>query len=182
MRRIIEPAVVVLAIVLVVAIVHARGGNERAICGSDPCEVGSSLSWLATGAAVTAPPLAWAGVAWARRLHDREDLGPFAKRSIPDIEEMAELAWFVLSVVLVYLVIRNGPTIPIIDPSWPNTWLDGRLGTELGRDLVPSRLSWFLVGSLLTSPAAFSAGTAAGREWYGRRGRFSAEVSQDRVE
>lgn len=177
-----EPAVVVVAILVLVLLIHARGGDEQAICEGQPCVVGSGASWLATGAAVAAPPLVWAGVVWTRRLDTRDDLGPFARRAVPDIEEMAEVVWFLVAVVLSYLLIRRGPTIPIVDSSWPNSWLEGRLGTEGGHDLVPSRLSWFMVGALLAMPAGFSAGTAAGREWFGRRGAFSAEPGEDRVE
>ena len=177
--RILEPAAALIATVVLVALVHSRAGDELAVCEGEPCPLGSGASWIWTGAAVAAPACVWAGLAWTRRLHRRNDLGPFAHRAIPDVEEIAEILMVVIAIGISYLLIRNGPAVPIVEATWPNSWLTERLGREGRYWLVPSRSTWFLVGSLMAAPLAFSFGTAIGREWFGRRPGRSAELSED---
>ena len=179
LRQFLEPALVRVATIVLVVLVHARTGDEQAICDGQPCALGSGASWILTGFAVVAPAALWAGLAWTRRLHRRNDLGPFAHRSIPDIEEIAEFIMVVAAVGLAYLVIRNGPTVPIVDAGWPNSWLEGRLGRDGRHELVPARATWFVVGAVLAAPPSFSLGTAIGREWFGRRPFPSVELGDE---
>lgn len=178
-RRLVEAAAVVIVVVVLVLLVHVRSGNERAICDGDPCELGSGASWLVTGAAVAGPIAGSVGVAWTRRLHRRDDLGPTAHRRVPDIEEIAEVLFVLSAAGIAYLLVRNGPTVPIVEANWPNSWLEGRLGRDGRNWLVPARLTWFLVGFVLAAPFAFAAGTAIGREWYGRRPARSDQLGDD---
>lgn len=174
-----EPAAVSVVTVVLIVLVHAWGGDEQAICDDGPCAVGSGASWLLTGGAMVTPTAVWSGVAWARRLHRNADLGPFAHRAIPDIEEIAEIAMVLVAIGVSYLVIRNGPSTPMLESSWPNSWLEDRLGRDGRHPLVPARGTWFVVGALLAVPVFFSAGTALGREWFGRRPSPSAELVEE---
>ena len=175
----VEPVAVVVAALVLIALVHAWSGDEQSVCDGAPCPVGSGASWLLTGAGLAAPPSVWAGLAWTRRLHRNDDLGPFARRAVPDIEEIAEIAMVLVAVGVTYLLIRNGPRAPMVEANWPNSWLEDRLGRDGRHPLVPARSTWFVVGAVLAAPVSFSAGTAVGREWFGRRPRPSVELVEE---
>lgn len=164
--------------------IHARTGDETFVCEGAECELGSGLSWLLTGAALTGPFVAVFGVAWTRRLHQRDRLGPFSYRAIPDSEQILEVLAVLAAGVASYWLIRNGPMIEPADVDSigrPNSWiLDAReLRDEFTTNtLVPNRRNWFTIGAVLGAPFSFSLGSMLAREWYGRL-RRRAQLAED---
>jgi hypothetical protein len=152
-----------------------RAGNESFICESGLCELGSSLSWLLSGATLIGPFITLLGVLWSRWLHRRDRLGPFAYRAIPDGEQIAEVLAVLGAGLASYWIATRGPTIESVQVRAPNRWVTGRL-EESGKDLVPTRTAWFLIGAVLFAPFAFSFGSMASREWYGRIRRKSLDA------
>ena len=165
-------AITFLAIVVSTSIVHARAGNEIFLCADGRCELGSGASWALTGVTVAGPILAVAGFTWSRSLHQRDRLGPFSYRQIPDGEEILEGLGVIVAGLGSWWLIRNGSQSVALEVGFPNDMLTDRLGVdEAGRPLVPARRTWFLVGALLGAPFAFSLGSMIGREWFGRQRR-----------
>ncbi len=164
--------------------IHARSGDETFVCEGAECELGSGLSWLLTGAALTGPFVALLGVAWTRRLHQRDRLGPFSYRAIPDSEQILEVLAVLAAGVASYWLIRNGPMIEPADVDSvgrPNSWiLDAReLRDEFTTNtLVPNRRNWFTIGAVLGAPFSFSLGSMLAREWYGRL-RRRTQLAED---
>lgn len=153
-----------------------RAGNETFICDSGLCELGSSLSWLFSGVVLTGPFVALLGVLWSRWLHQNDLLGPFSSQAIPDGEQIAEVMAVLGAGFASYWIATRGPTIEAVQVRAPNSWVSGRLD-ESGRDFVPTRTAWFLIGAVLFAPFAFSFGSMAGREWYGRIRRRSFDAA-----
>jgi hypothetical protein len=153
-----------------------RAGNETFICDSGLCELGSGLSWLLSGAMLTGPFVALLGVLWSRWLHQNDKLGPFSFQAVPDGEQIAEVLAVLGAGLASYWIATRGPTIEAVEVSAPNSWVSGRLD-ESGKDLVPTRTAWFLIGAVLFAPFAFSFGSMAGREWYGRIRRRSFDAA-----
>lgn len=175
--------------------IHARSGDETFVCEGAECELGSGLSWLLTGAALTGPFVAVLGAAWTSRLHQRDRLGPFSYRAIPDSEQILEVLAVLAAGLASYWLIRNGPMIEavIVDevdkklPGRPNSWiLDAReLRDEFTTNtLVPNRRNWFTIGAVLGAPFSFSLGSMLAREWYGRlrrRAQLAADAEPEEV-
>jgi len=161
--------------------VHVRLGNETFLCEGTRCELGSGLSWLLTGAALIGPFIAALGAAWTRRLHQRDRLGPFSFRAIPDGEQIIEVLAVLAAGLATFWLLRNGPMIDAIEVGRPNSWiLDAReISDEFtSNTLVPNRTNWFMMGAVLGAPFAFSLGSMIAREWYGRR-RRRTELDED---
>lgn len=163
--------------------VHRRTGDETFICETgDICELGSGLSWLATGATLIGPVIAFLGFSWSRRLHRRSRLGPFSYRPIPDGEQMLEVFAVLSAGLATYWLLGNGSMIEAVDVGRPNTWLldvQDIASDEPVDNLVPNRTTWFAIGTVLTAPFAFSFGSMLGREWYGRRRRATQASNAD---
>lgn len=161
--------------------IHGRTGDETLRCDGASCELGSGLSWLLTGVALTGPFVAVLGSAWTRRLHQRDRLGPFAPRAIPDGEQIAEVLAVLAAGLVSYWLVRNGPMIEAVRVGRPNSWiLDAReWSDEFSTDtLVPNRTNWFMIGTVLGAPFSFSLGSTVAREWYGHQ-RRRAQMEQD---
>lgn len=182
MRWYVHVSALVVGLILT-AVVHAFAGDEIALCEEGiraRCPIGSGGSWFWTGVVLIAPVLVTAGLAWTIHLRDVNQLGPFAPAVIPDWEELLEGMAVIIAFLLTFLIIRGGPKTAMLDSSWPNSWLEGRLGEVRGEPLVPSRRSWFLIGLLVSLPFSFSLGTAVGREWFAfRRNRADRTVVGD---
>ena len=153
-----------------------RAGNETFICDSGLCELGSGLSWLLSGAMLTGPLVALLGVLWSRWLQQNDRLGPFSSQAVPDGEQIAEVLAVLGAGFASYWIATRGPTIEAVQVRAPNSWVSGRLD-ESGKDFVPTRTAWFLIGAVLFAPFAFSFGSMAGREWYGRIRRRSFDAA-----
>jgi hypothetical protein len=153
-----------------------RAGNETFICDSSVCELGSGFSWLLTGATLPGPFIVLLGFFWSRWLHRRDRLGPFSYWGLPDGEQIAEVVAVLGAGLASYWIATRGPTIEAAQVRAPNSWITGRLD-QSGRDLVPTRTAWFLIGAVLFAPFAFSFGSMAGREWYGRIRRKSFDAT-----
>lgn len=161
--------------------IHGRAGDETFRCDGSSCELGSGLSWLLTGIALTGPFVALLGIAWTRRLHQRDRLGPFAPRAIPDGEQIAEVLAVLAAGLVSYWLLRNGPMIEAVRVGRPNTWiLNAREWTDefSTNTMVPNRTNWFMIGTVLGAPFSFSLGSMVAREWYGRR-RRQAQIERD---
>jgi len=167
-------ALAVLASLVLTWQVHGRLDDETFVCQSgERCELGSGLSWLLTGVALTGPFIAVLGAAWTRHLHQRDRLGPFSSRVIPDGEQIIEVLAVLVVGLVSYWLIGNGPQIEAVvtKVGRPNSWiLDAReIADESSTNkLVPNRANWFTIGMLLGAPFAFSSGSMLAREWYGR--------------
>ncbi len=156
---------------LLTAQVHGRTGDETFRCDGAPCELGSGLSWLLTGAFLTGPFIAVLGVAWTRRLHHHDRLGPFVPRVVPDGEQIFEVLAVLAAGLVSFWLLRNGPMIEAVRVGRPNSWiLDAREATDefTTNALVPNRTNWFMIGTVLGAPFSFSLGSMIAREWYGR--------------
>lgn len=184
----------VIAVVFAVILtwqVHSRFGNETFTCSdTGECMLGSGASWLLTGATLIGPFLTLLGAAWSRRLHYENKLGPFSYRAIPDGEQILETLAVLSAGLFTYWFIRNGPSIDParpLDITIPNTWALDIRNVRLPDGVtevtsVPTRLSWFIIGMVLSAPFAFSFGTMLGREFYGRRRRVAQRDSDERLE
>ncbi|MGI9608034.1 MAG: hypothetical protein ACR2P0_18030 [Acidimicrobiales bacterium] len=171
-RTIAQVSVAVVISLVLVRVVHGRAGDETLVCDVGRCTLGSGASWLLTGAAIAIPLIGLAGFRWSRRLDRRGRLGPFARRAIPDGEELFEGLAVIAAALVSWWLIRNGPSLIAVDVGFPNDTVGERVVTASGgRDRVPARRTWFLVGILLAAPFAFSLGSMIGREWYGRARR-----------
>ena len=182
MMRWVELLVAAIAGLILTAVVHVRAGDEVALCdgaAGTECAIGSGISWLLTGVLLVAPLIAVLGFSWTRHNEATGRLGPFVRSTIPDWEEQIEAAGVVVAGLLSFLIIRRGPKTPMVGSTWFNSWLADHLGTEAGAPLVPSRMSWFVIGVLIGIPFAFSLGSAIGREWYSWRRRHNDEVEVD---
>ncbi len=187
----VSAAIAVVSAVLLNWQVGARTGEETFVCTDiGDCVLGSGWSSLLTGMAITGPFFALLGAAWSRRLHNGERLGPFSYRAIPDSEQIVEVLTVLLAGLFTYWLIRNGPSIEParpLDIGAPNTWaLDIRNvrqpdGTATITS-VPSRLSWFLIGTVLGAPFAGSLGAMLGREFYGNRRRKAQRLLDEGTE
>lgn len=187
-------AIKILPIALIVAVVatryvHGRYGNEVFICSDGTeCELGSGLSWLLTGFTFAGPFIAAGGFLWSRRLHRRGRLGPFSHRAIPDSGQIIEMLMFLGAIAASYWLLLNGPSIEHVDIGRPNSWVEwlrefrapDQMTSEDRQKLVevPSRRTWFAVGTLLGTPVMLSFGSMLGREWYGRK-RRKAQAAQN---
>jgi len=170
--------------------IHARTGDETFVCAeTGDCPLGSGLAWLLTGAAIVGAGIALLGAAWTRRLHNNGKLSPFAYRLLPDGEQIFEILAVLLAGLFTYWFVRNGPSIEParpLDIGAPNTWALNVRNVRLPDGVrevtsVPSRLSWFIIGSVLGAPFAMSFGTMISREFYGRRRRQGEEsAAKDR--
>lgn len=166
--------------------IHSRTGDETFLCDGASCRLGSGLSWLLTGAAISSPFIAALGAAWTRRLHQRDRLGPFSLRAIPDAEQIIEVLAVLAAGLGSFWLLRNGPMIDAVsvdDVGPPNNWiLDAReLSDEFDTNtLVPNRTNWFMIGAVLGAPFAFSLGSMIAREWYGRLRRRTQLDEDDR--
>lgn len=164
--------------------IHTRAGDESFVCGDGPCTLGSGASWLLTGVAMTAPLVALLGVAWTRRLHLQQRLGPFEDRAIPDGEEIFEVVVVLLAGLATFWLTRNGPMIEAVPGKVgrPNTWVLNAAewtSDETPTNLVPSRANWFLIGAILGAPFAFSFGSMLARERYRRLRRRTQEAADN---
>lgn len=162
--------------------VHGRYFDETFICDTgDRCELGSGLSWLLTGITALGPFLAVLGFMWTWRLHHRDRLGPFSHRAIPDSEQILEVLAVLGGILASYWLLLNGPSIESVTIGRPNTWAEWLRNFRAPEQLtsadrekleqVPSRLTWFAVGTLLGGPFMYAFGSMLGREWYGRKRR-----------
>ena len=176
----ISAALAVIAALILTWQVRSRTGEETFECPDvGECVLGSGWNSLLTGMAITGPFIALLGAAWSRRLHNNGRLGPFSYRAIPDSEQIVEVLTVLLAGLFTYWFIRNGPSIEParpLDIGAPNTWaLDIRNVRQPDGTAeitsVPSRLNWFIVGTVLFAPFAGSFGAMAGREFFGRRRR-----------
>jgi hypothetical protein len=161
--------------------IDARTGDETFLCDGASCELGSGLSWLLTGAALIGPFIAVLGAAWTRRLHQRDRLGPFSSRGVPDGEQIVEVLAVLAAGLATFWLLRNGPMIDAVEVGRPNSWiLDAREFSDefTSNPLVPNRTNWFMMGAVLGAPFAFSLGSMIAREWYGRR-RRRTELDED---
>ena len=187
----ISAVIAIIAAVLLTWQVGARTGEETFLCPDlGECVLASGLASALTGMAITGPFIALLGAAWSRRLHNNGRLGPFSYRAIPDSEQIVEVLTVLLAGLFTYWFVRNGPSIELarpVDIGAPNTWaLDIRnvrrpAGTPEVNS-VPSRLSWFIIGSVLFAPFAGSFGAMLGREFYGRRRRKAQRQDDEAVE
>lgn len=166
--------------------VHRRAGDESFICDTGAvCALGSGGSWLLTGVTLTGPFVALLGFAWSRWLHRRDKLGPFSPRAIPDSEQMVEVFAVLGAGLATYWLLGNGASIEAADLDQlgrPNSWLiDGRdiASDEPVDAFVPTRFTWFQIGTILSAPFAFSLGSMLGREWYGRQRRANQDAESD---
>lgn len=169
--------------------VHQRAGDETFLCDGIECSLGSSTSWLLTGATLIGPFVALGGFFWSRSLHYRERLGPFSDRAIPDSEEILEVLAVLLAALISYWLLLNGPSIEAVDIDKPNTWAQSlrefrasdNPTAQQRQSLkeVPTRLTWFVIGVLASAPFMFSLGSMLGREWYGRKRRRAQELGDD---
>jgi len=162
--------------------VRGRYGDETFICDTGAqCDLGSGLTWLLTGITSIGPFIALAGFMWSRRLHHKERLGPFSSRAIPDGEQILEVLMVIGAIGASYWLMLNGPAIEPVTIGRPNTWAEWlrefrapdqlTAADQAKLDEVPSRRTWFLIGTLLGAPLMLSLGTMLGREWYGRKRR-----------
>lgn len=171
--------------------VHGRLGDETFRCPEvGECVLGSGASWVLTGATIVGPLVTLLGAAWSRRLHYKNKLGPFSYRAIPDGEQILETLAVLCAGLFTYWFVRNGPSIDParpLDIGIPNTWaLDVRnLRLAAGASAVtsvPTRLTWFVIGAVLSTPFAASFGTMVGREFYGWRRRKAQREADDIAE
>ena len=165
----------VLAIVLIV-IVRSQLGDETFVCDTGECTLGSGSRWLATGAAFSLPFLATAGFRWSGMLERNDRLDPVAKWSVPDAEQILEVLAVLGAGFLAYRLALGGPSIELDEVGRINQWANDVRNFRLedgapSTDLVPSRLTWFLIGSIFMLPFAFSFGSVVGREFFGYRRR-----------
>ena len=190
----IASALAALSALLLTWQVHSRTGDETFQCiDVGDCSLGSGLSWLLTGVTITGSVLALVGAAWSRRLHNKNKLGPFAHSHIPDGEQILEILAVLGAGLFTYWFVRNGPSIEPalpIDIGRPNTWALDVRNVRLADGAaevtsVPSRLSWFIVGSVLGAPFALSFGSMISREFYGlrrRKAQRAADIQSDEVD
>lgn len=151
-------------------------GDETFICDGSECTLGSGPRWLLTGVAFFGPFLAVAGFRWSEMLERRGRLAPEAKWQIPDAEQILEIVTVILAGLLTYWLVLNGPSTELVEGGRLNGWANDvrNFRREEGTpetELVPSRLTWFIIGGLLSVPFLFSFGSMIGREWFGRRRR-----------
>jgi len=169
--------------------VRGRFGDETFLCDTgSQCDLGSGMTWLLSGVTILGPFIAVAGFMWTRRLHHSNRLGPFSHRYIPDGEQILEVLAVLAAAAISYRLILGGPSIEWVSPSGdltlatrPNQFaqwlrefrapdiLDADARDKLGK--VPSRRTWFLIGTIFGGPFMFGLGSMLGREWYGRKRR-----------
>lgn len=168
--------------------VRGRFGDETFVCDASTCDLGSGMTWLLSGVTILGPFIAIIGFMCSRRLHHNDRLGPFSYRAFPDAEQILEVLGVLAAMALSYWLILNGPGIELATsssdptlaerPNWFAEWLREFRAPEVRTaeardklDEVPSRRTWFLIGTLLGAPFMFSFGSMLGREWYGRKRR-----------
>lgn len=162
----------VIAALILHSIVTSRTGTETFQCVSGVCELDSGFRSLLRGMAIVGPGITALGFAWSRWQHQRNTLGPFADRWIPDGEQIFEVLATLAAGLFTYWYIRNGPAVEAVDVGAPNSWarsirnFNQPEGTPPA-DLVPTVRSWFLIGAALVTPFAMSFGSMLGREFYG---------------
>ena len=167
----------VIAIVLSIAltvIVRTQFGDETFFCDGVECTLGSGTRWVLTGLSIGGPFLAVTGYLWSMWLDDRDQLGPAAKWSIPDAEQIFEVLSVLGAGLITYWLLLNGPSIEAVEVRQVNQLAASlrEFRLEAGEpvtNLVPSRLTWFVIGAILSGPFWFSFGSMIGRELYGRR-------------
>ena len=76
--------------------------------------------------------------------------------------------------LITYWLLLNGPSIEAVEVRQVNQLATSlrEFRLEAGEpvtNLVPSRLTWFVIGAVLSGPFWFSFGSMIGRELYGRR-------------
>ena len=165
----------VLTIVLIV-VVRSQLGGETFVCETGECTLGSGSRWLATGAVFSLAFLATAGFRWSAMLERNDRLDPLAKWSVPDAEQILEVVSVFIAGFLAYRLALGGPSIELDEVGRINQWANALRNFRLedgapSTDLVPSRLTWFLIGSILMLPFGFSFGSVIGREFFGYRRR-----------
>lgn len=182
--------------------VRGRFGDETFTCDAGDrlsltqCDLGSGMTWLLSGVTILGPFIAVVGFMWSRRLHHNDRLGPFSYRAIPDVEQILEVLFVIGAMLASYWLMLNGPSIEYVEPSRDLTLADRPnqlaqwlrefrapdvLTAEAREKLeqVPSRRTWFLIGTILGGPFAYSLGTMLGREWYGRKRREAQREAGD---
>ena len=169
--------------------VRGRFGDESFVCETGACDLGSGLTWLLSGVTILGPFIALAGFFWSRRLHLKQQLGPFSSRAIPDSEQIGEVLMVAAAALASYWLMLNGPSIEPVTIGQPNTFVETLREFRAPEQLtaedrvklneVPSRRTWFLIGTLLGTPFTFSLGTLLGREWYGRKRRKAQKVEDE---
>lgn len=169
--------------------VRARFGDESFICDTGACDLGSGATWLLSGLTIVGPFIALLGFFWSRRLHLKNQLGPFNSRAIPDGEQIGEVLLVAGAGLATYWLMLNGPSIEPVDVGQPNTFVETLREFRAPEQLtaedrvklneVPSRRTWFLIGILLAAPFMFSLGTLLGREWYGRKRRKNQRIEDE---
>jgi hypothetical protein len=173
---------VALATLIAVWQVHARTGDDTIICDAGECDIGSGASWLLTGIALTAPTLVHLGFRWTARQYRSGRLDPLRRITVPDYEEILEIAAVLVTIAISIWIVRSGPHVTLVQGGFPNTWLGEWLGTaERGLPVVPSRGAWFVVGALVSAPFSVALGATVGREWFGRK-RRKLEAAEELAE
>lgn len=164
----------VLSVALTV-VVRSQFGVETFQCEGSTCELGSGTRWVLTGLVIVGSFIIAGGFLWSARLEARGNLDPLANWTIPDAQQIVEVVFVIGAGLATYWLALNGPSIEGEDVRQVNQWANDlrnfRSESAATTNLVPARLTWFIIGGALATPFAFSFGTMVGREFYGRRRR-----------
>ncbi len=167
---------------LLTIFVRSRFGEEVFVCDGSDCAGSSGTKSLLTGLAFIGPLVAAAGFTWSSMLHQRGRLVPTAKWAVPDFEQIFEVLGVLAAGLASYWLILNGPSIEAVEVRQVNQWANDlrNFRAEEGTpttDLVPSTVTWFVIGAVLSAPFWLSFGAMLGRETIGRRNRKEAAVA-----
>lgn len=136
---------------------------------------------LLTGAALTGPFLAVAGMIWSDELSTRGLGGPTAKLAVPDFEQIFEGLAVLFAGLITYWLLLNGPSTDGAELTGLNGLANDlrnfrREDGTSATNLVPTGFTWFIIGIILSAPFWFSFGSMAGRELLAREDRQSGAV------
>lgn len=142
---------------------------------------------LLTGATFTGPFFAAAGVSWSDELGKRGLVGPRAKFTVPDFEQIFEGLAVLLAGLVSYWLLLNGPSHNPGELTGLNSLANDLRnfrredGTSI-TNLAPTGFTWFVIGIILSAPFWFSFGSMAGRELIMRDQRQSGAPERGSID